>query len=95
MFDDEYTPDEEWPDLEGMSQEELYGQSGGIGYQSSGAAGGADSMPGENSAIGNAELHHQFLLVVVTHESDVHGVHPFVNEDAAVGRAGPLCVWKC
>ena len=39
-----------------------------------GHAGGAESVTGQNAGVSRAELDHQFLFVVVCHESDVHVV---------------------
>ena len=39
-----------------------------------GHAGGAERVTGQNAGVSRAELDHQFLFVVVCHESDVHVV---------------------
>ena len=56
----------------GMGQEQLNGQTGSLSDQISGAVGGADGVLGENAALGNAELYHQFFLFIMAHKGDIH-----------------------
>ncbi len=84
----------------GVGQEELDGQAGGLGHLSAGVAGGAHGMLGQNAAVGDTELDHQFFFVVVAHEGNIHADRPFygvaqVSGCAAGGPAVPKGVWRC
>ena len=68
----------------GVGQEQLHRQAGGLGNLLAGIAGGADGVLGENAAVGNAELDHELLFVVVAHQSDVHMTPSFLG---GIGRA--------
>jgi hypothetical protein len=56
----------------GVGEEQLDGKSGRLGHLEASSVGGAHGMLGKNTTVGNAELHHQFFLVVMTHERYVH-----------------------
>ena len=55
-------------------QETVDAQTGGFADLKPGGGGGAKGVLGQNAAVSGAELDHQFLFVVVCHESDVHVV---------------------
>ena len=61
----------------GVGQEELNGQAGGLRHLTAGIAGGADGVLGEDAAVGNAELDHQFFFVIVAHQGNIHADRPF------------------
>ena len=50
-----------------VGEEEVHRQSGGLGHQLTRGVGGADGVLGEDAAVGDAELHHQFFFPVVAH----------------------------
>ena len=43
-------------------------------------------MLGQNAAVGNAELDHQFFFVVVAHQCDVHETLPFLGGAKSLPR---------
>ena len=55
-----------------VGQEQVDVQAGGLGHHAAGGVGGADGVFGQNAAVCGAELDHQLLLLVVTHERDIH-----------------------
>src|SRR5699024_10638028 len=67
----------------GMGHKQLDRQAGGLRHQTPGAAGGAHRVLGEDAAVSDAELHHQLLLCVVTHKSNVHGNPSFLMKGSA------------
>ena len=61
----------------GISQKAVDLEAGGVGNHVAGGVGGVDMMLGEDARIGRTELDHEFLLVVVRHESNIHRGAPF------------------
>ena len=55
-------------------------KAGGLRNQTPRGAGGAEGMLGQDAAVGNAELHHQFFFTVVAQKGDIHAKNSSLNE---------------
>ena len=56
-----------------VGQEQIDRKTGGLRDHAAGGVGGAYGVLGQQSAVRGAELDHQLLLAVVTHDSNIHG----------------------
>ena len=63
-------------------QEQIDRKTGGLRDHAAGGVGGAYGVLGQDAAVSSAELDHQFLLMVVAHQCDVHGVANLLYTDA-------------
>ena len=66
----------------GVGQEQIDRKTGGLRDHAAGGVGGAYGVLGQDAAVSSAELDHQFLLMVVAHQCDVHGVANLLYTDA-------------
>ena len=62
-----------------MGQKQGNGQTGVIRDQAAGGGGGVEIMLGKQTLICGTELHHQFFLLVMGQECDIHNVHSFLK----------------
>ena len=79
----------------GPSHEGLHGHTGGLSHHTGGGAGAADGVFRKDAAVGDAELDHQFLLVVMGHERDIHGSDTsflfYMARSGGRGGVGQFC----
>ena len=61
-----------------MGQQQGDGQTGIVRDQPSGSGGSKQIMLQQNTFVGRAELHHEFLLLIVGQKCDVQCAHSFL-----------------
>ena len=74
-----------------MGQVAVDGQARGFGDQAAGDVRGTDGVLGQDAAVGDAELDHEFLLAVLCHEGDVHVTDPLSLSYFSKNRADMRC----
>lgn len=74
----------------GAGQVQRDGQARGFAHQLAGGVGGADVVTGQDAAVGNAKLHHQFFLSVVGQKRDIQRKSPLLRASPAGACPSPV-----